>query len=42
VRRVPVRRFPFFVIYRERDEDLQIIAVAHQSRRPGYWRSRAT
>lgn len=40
VRRVPLRRFPFFIIYRERDDDVQIVALAHTSRRPNYWRSR--
>lgn len=40
VRRLPLRRFPFFLIYRERDEDVQIVALAHTSRRPDYWRSR--
>ena len=39
-RRVPVRRFPYYVVYRARVDRLEIIAVAHQSRRPGYWRSR--
>ena len=41
-RRFPVRRFPYFVIYRERADDLEIVAVAHQNRRPGYWRSRGS
>ncbi|HEY0158641.1 MAG TPA: type II toxin-antitoxin system RelE/ParE family toxin [Thermoanaerobaculia bacterium] len=40
VRRVPLRRFPFFIIYRERERDVQIIALAHTSRRPDYWRPR--
>lgn len=40
VRRVPLRRFPYFVIYRERDDEIQIVAFAHTSRRPGYWRHR--
>jgi len=40
VRRVPLRHFPFFLIYRERDDHLQIVALAHTSRRPYYWRSR--
>ena len=39
-RRVPLRRFPYFVVYRERDEDVHIIAIAHISRKPGYWRHR--
>lgn len=39
-RRVPLRRFPYFVVYRERSDDVQVIAVAHASRKPGYWRHR--
>jgi len=39
-RRVPLRRFPFIVVYRERREELQVVAFAHTSRKPGYWRSR--
>ena len=35
-----LRRFPFFVVYRVRGGDLEIIAVAHAHRRPGYWRAR--
>jgi toxin ParE1/3/4 len=40
VRRVPLRHFPFFLIYRDRGDSLQIVALAHTSRKPGYWRSR--
>lgn len=40
VRRVPLRHFPFFLIYRKRDEQLQIVALAHTSRKPNYWRTR--
>jgi toxin ParE1/3/4 len=36
-RRYIVRRFPFSVIYRVVDERIQIVAVAHHSRRPTYW-----
>ena len=36
-RRKLLRRFPFALVYRMREERLQIIAVAHQRRRPGYW-----
>ena len=32
--------FPFSLIYRFEPEKIWIIAVAHQSRRPGYWRER--
>jgi plasmid stabilization system protein ParE len=36
-----MRRYPFQVIYRKTiDGDLLIVAVAHASRRPGYWSTR--
>jgi toxin ParE1/3/4 len=39
-RRQVMRRFPFSVIYREREEIIQVVAVAHGRRRPGYWKKR--
>jgi plasmid stabilization system protein ParE len=39
-RKFTLRRFPFLVVYRELPEKIQILAVAHGSRRPGYWKSR--
>ena len=39
-RKVRVERFPYSVIYRIKGDQLQIIAVAHMSRRPGYWKDR--
>ena len=36
-RRYILRRFPFSVIYRVVDERIQVVAVAHHSRRPTYW-----
>jgi plasmid stabilization system protein ParE len=39
-RRILLRRYPFGVIYRVDDARIVIIAVAHTSRRPGYWRER--
>jgi plasmid stabilization system protein ParE len=41
VRRVLVSGFPYDVVYRVRDDGLEVLAVAHQRRRPGYWRDRA-
>ena len=35
-----MRRFPYLVVYRVLDDRVQILAVAHVSRRPGYWRNR--
>lgn len=39
-RRFLLRRFPFYIVYRETDESIEIVAVAHGRRRPGYWRAR--
>ena len=42
VKRVILRRFPYDVIVREAGDELVVIAFAHHSRRPGYWRQRVT
>jgi plasmid stabilization system protein ParE len=40
-RRFLLRRFPFFLIYREHMRgEIQVVAVAHTSRKPGYWKQR--
>jgi plasmid stabilization system protein ParE len=39
-RQFNVHRFPYNVVYRIRDDDIYVVAVAHSSRRPGYWRRR--
>ncbi len=39
-RRFLFRRYPFFVVYQSTTEAVQILAVAHGHRRPGYWRIR--
>ena len=39
-RRVLIARFPYSVIYRHEADSVVIVAVAHQRRRPGYWRQR--
>lgn len=39
-RRALLRRFPFTVVYGELDAEIQVIAFAHTSRKPGYWRNR--
>lgn len=41
LRKFFVNRFPYIVFYRELDEHIWIIAVAHSHRRPNYWRNRA-
>ena len=39
-RRCLLRRFPFAVIFEILPEEVLVLAVAHTSRRPGYWRDR--
>jgi plasmid stabilization system protein ParE len=39
-RRVVIARFPYSVFYRQDPDFIVIVAVAHQRRRPGYWRRR--
>jgi plasmid stabilization system protein ParE len=39
-RRYLLRRFPYSIIYQLSSEELRVIAVAHQRRRPGYWAGR--
>lgn len=41
LRRCHLRHFRYGVIYRIRGEQAEILAIAHDSRRPGYWRNRA-
>ena len=40
-RKFLLRQFPFVLIYRERASgDIEVVAVAHTSRKPGYWKRR--
>lgn len=41
VRKLAVRGFPYVVVYRDREHDVYVVAVAHTRRRPGYWRNRS-
>ena len=40
VRRAPVKRFPYHVIYLELNAEIRVLAVAHDRRKPGHWRDR--
>ena len=39
VRRARLRRFPFALVFVELPEEVRVIAVAHQRRRPLFWAS---
>lgn len=36
-RRLPLCRFPYSIVYHVGTRALHIVALAHQSRRAGYW-----
>jgi plasmid stabilization system protein ParE len=40
IRRLPLRRFPYSIVYCLSDSEVRILAVAHQRRRPGFWKGR--
>ena len=37
IRRARMWRFPFTILYREVEDGVEILAVAHHRRRPMYW-----
>jgi hypothetical protein len=37
---LPLRRFPFGLVYRVDGSRLRIVALAHRRQRPRYWASR--
>ena len=39
-RKVTIERFSYQLIYEIKKDNLRLIAVMHQSRRPGYWKGR--
>ncbi|WP_454131724.1 hypothetical protein [Microbacterium lacticum] len=40
IRRKGVEDFPYGIVYFVRDDEVIVVAYAHEKRRPGYWRSR--
>lgn len=40
IRRAPLDKFPLSIIYREKLTGFQILAIAHDRRRPQYWLER--
>jgi plasmid stabilization system protein ParE len=40
VRRLAVTRFPYHVVYIETSTHIRILAIAHDRRKPGYWKRR--
>jgi toxin ParE1/3/4 len=40
VRKCNVNRFPYTLFYLDHEDQIWIVAVAHQKRKPGYWKER--
>jgi len=40
IRRAKVRRHPYVVVYAVLPDQLVVLAIAHTSKKPGYWRER--
>lgn len=40
-RRFLMRQFPYSIVYRVESDLVYVLAVAHWSRRPGYWKARS-
>lgn len=40
IRRLRMRRFPYGIFYDVQGTTLRVLAIAHERRRPGYWRGR--
>lgn len=36
-RKLPMGRFPYTLVYRIEGEVIHVVALMHQSRKPGYW-----
>jgi hypothetical protein len=35
-----LQRFPYSIVFIELEDELRVLAIAHGSRQPGYWRAR--
>ena len=40
IKHIVLRRFPFSLVVHETVDEFVVIAIAHQSKQPGYWLSR--
>jgi len=40
IRRALLSRFPYALVFLDREDEIRILAIAHTKRRPGYWLNR--
>ena len=41
LRKAILHRYPYYLLFREHEESIQILVVAHAKRLPGYWKTRS-
>jgi len=41
-RKQRVKQFPYLIIYKYEREQIDVLAIAHAKRKPGYWKARDT
>jgi len=39
-RRVLLKKFPYFIVFFDWQDEIYVVAIAHAKRRPGYWKKR--
>ena len=39
-RRILLKKFPYFIVFFDWQDEIYVVAVAHAKRKPGYWRIR--
>jgi plasmid stabilization system protein ParE len=39
-RRVLLKKFPYFIVFLDWQDEVYVVVVAHAKRRPGYWKRR--
>lgn len=39
-RRILLNKFPYLVVFQDLDDHFFVIAIAHEKRKPGYWKRR--
>lgn len=40
IRKAVIMKFPFSILYKSEDENVYILAIMHQKRKPNYWNKR--
>lgn len=41
LRKAVLQRYPYYLLFRQKKNAIEVIVVAHAKRKPGYWKSRS-